>query len=72
MFEHILTIELDRYGEKHIETGRALMVYGLYYYWVGEVVKSREYLERAHNIFKYVLGEKHAQTREIHQLINRM
>jgi tetratricopeptide (TPR) repeat protein len=72
MFEHILNIEMDRYGETHIETGKVFMVYGLYQFWIGEVVKSKEYLEKAQAVFKYVLGDKHSSTREIKELIIKM
>jgi tetratricopeptide (TPR) repeat protein len=72
MFEHILNIEMQRYGENHIETGKVFQVYGLYQYWIGEVVKARDCLEKACNIMKYVLGENHSSTREIRQLIEQI
>lgn len=72
MFETITNIQLDRYGENHIETGKVFLVYGLYQWWVGEIIKARECLEKAASIYQHVLGENHSATREIWEIIDKM
>jgi tetratricopeptide (TPR) repeat protein len=72
MFEYIMNIELEKYGENYLETGKTFILYGLYQYWVGEVIKSKEYLERGHKIYRNLLGDKHAQAREISDINNRI
>jgi tetratricopeptide (TPR) repeat protein len=72
MFEYIMNIELEKYGENYLETGKTFILYGLYQYWMGEVIKSKEYLERGHKIYRNLLGDKHAQAREISDINNKI
>lgn len=70
MFDRILEIEIERFGEKHIETGKATLVYGLYSWWIGEDVKCLDRLEQAHAIFVSEMGEKSANATEVQSIID--
>lgn len=72
MFEQILTIQMRRYGENHLETGRIFLVCGLYQWYIGEIQKSREYVDKSVEILKYVLGDNHQQTREAQSIFQRL
>lgn len=68
MFEQVLHIQMDRYGENHIETGKIFLVLGLYQWYTGELKKSRECLEKSISIMQRVLGDKHLLTKEVEEI----
>lgn len=72
MLETITNIQLDRYGENHIESGKVFLVYGLYQWWIGEIIRARECLEKALSIYRYVLGDNHSASRDIEDILDKM
>lgn len=72
MFEQILNIQMERYGENHIETGKIFLVFGLYNWWNSSLFKAKECLEKANSVMQYVLGDSHATTKEVRDLLEKM
>jgi len=72
MFEQILNIQMRRYGDNHMETGRIVLVFGLYQWYIGEIIRSREYLEKSLQIMRYVLGDNHTETRKVEHIIEQI
>mmetsp|Transcript_10767 Transcript_10767/g.15758 ORF Transcript_10767/g.15758 Transcript_10767/m.15758 type:complete len:349 (+) Transcript_10767:88-1134(+) len=72
MFEQILHIQMDRYGENHIESGKIFLVLGLYQWYTGELIKSRDCLEKSASIMQRVLGDNHLLTLEVRSIMSQI
>ena len=72
MLEHILALTGENLGENHVETGRIHFVNGLYKLFLGDYENARNHLDKAREVFSYVLGDNHQQTKEVMQVINNL
>lgn len=52
MFDQIGMSSQEQMGENSLEYGKTLLVIGLYQWWIGEIIRAKESIEKAHEILK--------------------
>eukprot|EP00761_Pharyngomonas_kirbyi_P014600 gb/GECH01014630.1/.p1 GENE.gb/GECH01014630.1/~~gb/GECH01014630.1/.p1 ORF type:complete len:320 (+),score=83.39 gb/GECH01014630.1/:1-960(+) len=72
MLERILEIMEDRYGDQEITCGKAYLVMGLYYKWVGNDMLAKNSLDKAYEIHEFAIGAENVGTKEVETIINEL
>eukprot|EP01027_Heterolobosea_sp_BB2_P012666 GEZU01018331.1.p1 GENE.GEZU01018331.1~~GEZU01018331.1.p1 ORF type:complete len:365 (-),score=70.32 GEZU01018331.1:50-1144(-) len=65
MLTQVLAVQMERYGENHLNTGKANLVLALFYRWIGDLTKARSFFDKAETILNNVLGINNPETSEV-------
>ncbi len=71
MFENIFTLQNKKFGE-NITTGKTYLVYGVFLWWIGEIILAKEKVESASKIFVTQLGEESDMNRQAMDILRAM
>mmetsp|Transcript_61096 Transcript_61096/g.101185 ORF Transcript_61096/g.101185 Transcript_61096/m.101185 type:complete len:447 (+) Transcript_61096:86-1426(+) len=69
MIRGIVGLQTERFGLVHPSTGRAELILGLFYRWVGDDPHGTECMARTLEIHKRVYGAQHQSTMKIRQFV---